>query len=286
VPAQAAGRAQAGAPAQAGDPADAINGVAADGGAQRATGDRLLLLLKTRGPLLAADLAAIVGISGEGARQQLGRLAEAGLVEATSAPRGVGRPAQVWALTAAAHARFPDTHAELTAQLLRAVRSELGEAALDRLIDRRAAESKEIYDTALAGAAELGERVARLAAARTREGYMAECRADGDGYLLIENHCPICVAATECQGFCRAERDIFRQVLGRNVSVQRTEHILGGDRRCTYRIAPQAPASPAPGQPETRGATRRVPVQRAGRRGAAGDGGPVARRSFPRRTAS
>ncbi len=212
----------------------------------RATGDRLLLLLKTRGPLTAADLAAILGISGEGARQQLGKLAEAGLVEATAEPRGVGRPAQVFALTSAGHARFPDTHAELTAQLLRAVRSELGDAALDRLIDRRTAESRALYDQALADAGDLGERVARLAAVRTREGYMAECRADSDGWLLIENHCPICVAASECQGFCRAERELFRKVLGQGVQVERIEHILGGDRRCAYRIAQDTPPAGKP----------------------------------------
>jgi predicted ArsR family transcriptional regulator len=65
---------------------------------------------------------------------------------------------------------------------------------------------------------------------------MAECRPEGDGYLLIENHCPICVAATVCQGFCRAEREVFERALGRDVSVERTEHIVGGDRRCVYRI--------------------------------------------------
>jgi predicted ArsR family transcriptional regulator len=205
--------------------------------AARPAGDRLLLLLKTRGPQTAADLAAALGVTGEGARQQLVRLAADGLVEATATPRGVGRPAQVWALTATGHARFPDTHAELTVQLLRAVRSELGEAALDKLIDVRAAESRAAYTAALEGSADLGERVARLAAARTREGYMAESRPEGDGYLLVENHCPICAAATECQGFCRAERDVFQQALGRGVSVERTEHIVGGDRRCAYRIA-------------------------------------------------
>jgi predicted ArsR family transcriptional regulator len=203
----------------------------------RPAGERLLLLLKTRGPQTAADLATVVGISAEGVRQQLIRLAEGGLIEATAEARGVGRPAQFWALTAAGNARFPDTHAELTAQLLRAVRSELGEGALDKLIARREAESRDAYAALLEGAADLGERVARLAAARSREGYMAEYHAEGDGYLLVENHCPICVAATACQGFCRAERAVFQQVLGSGVSVERTEHILGGDRRCAYRIA-------------------------------------------------
>ena len=33
---------------------------------------------------------------------------------------------------------------------------------------------------------------------------MAEVEPQDDGsLLLIENHCPICAAATSCQSFCR-----------------------------------------------------------------------------------
>src|SRR5262245_61351224 len=203
----------------------------------RPAADRFLILLKTRGPQTAADLGRATGVTGEAARQQLVRLAADGLVVATTAPRGVGRPAQVWGLTEAGNARFPDAHAELTAQLIRSIRAQLGEAVLDRLIESRAVDSRASYAEALAGAADLGERVARLAEARTREGYMAESRAEGEGYVLVENHCPICVAATACQGFCRTELDTFRDVLGPDVSVERTEHIIAGDRRCVYRIS-------------------------------------------------
>jgi predicted ArsR family transcriptional regulator len=203
----------------------------------RPAAERFLVLLKTRGPQTAADLGKATGVTGEAARQQLVRLAAEGLVVATEEPRGVGRPARLWSLTAAGNARFPDAHAELTAQLIGTIRAQLGEEALDRLIDARAAESKAAYAAALKGSAGLGEKVARLAEARTREGYMAESRATGEGYLLVENHCPICVAATACQGFCRAELDTFREVLGPEAEVERTEHIVQGDRRCAYRVA-------------------------------------------------
>jgi predicted ArsR family transcriptional regulator len=220
--------------------------------APRPAADRLLALLKTRGPQTAADLAAVLGVTGEAARQQLVKLAADGLVAAAAEPRGVGRPAQVWSLTDRGHARFPDAHAELTAQLLRSIRSELGEEALDRLIDARAAEARAAYASALEGSADLGERVARLAELRTREGYMAESRAEGDGFLLIENHCPICVAAAACQGFCRAERDVFEQALGEGVSVERTEHIISGDRRCAYRITPKGAPDAGPKKTKNR----------------------------------
>src|SRR5262249_18185544 len=99
-------------------------------------------------------------------------------------------------------------------QLLRSIRTQLGEEVLDRLIDARAAESRTAYAAALDGAADLGEKVARLAEARTREGDMAEAQPEREGYLLVENHCPICVAAAAWQGFGGAERDPFREGLG------------------------------------------------------------------------
>src|SRR6516225_10799221 len=94
----------------------------------RLAADRFLVLLKTRGPQTAADLGRATGVTAEAARQQLVRLAADGLVVATAQRRGVGRPAQVWGLTEAGNARFPDAHAELTAQLIRSIRAELGEA--------------------------------------------------------------------------------------------------------------------------------------------------------------
>jgi predicted ArsR family transcriptional regulator len=218
----------------------------------RPAGERLLMLLKTRGPQTAADLGARLGVTGEAARQQLAKLAGDGLVRATSEPQGVGRPSQVWSLTDRGHARFPDGHAELTVHLLQTVRSELGEEALDKLIAARAAESLAGYAAALEGAADLGERVARLAELRTREGYMAESQAVDGGYLLIENHCPICAAATACQGFCHAERDVFQRALGEGVSVERTEHIVGGDRRCAYRVAPKGAPQTGPSKRKRR----------------------------------
>jgi predicted ArsR family transcriptional regulator len=66
---------------------------------------------------------------------------------------------------------------------------------------------------------------------------MAEVQPAGGGdFLFIENHCPICAAATACQGLCATELSLFRDVLGPDASVERTEHIVSGDRRCAYRV--------------------------------------------------
>jgi predicted ArsR family transcriptional regulator len=197
---------------------------------------RILGLIKRRGPLRSKDIAGLLGTTAEAARQHVVKLADEGLLQAHIEKRGLGRPARYWHLTPAAHHRFPDTHAELTVCLIDAVRSTFGEAALERLILVREAQTRHSYHTALTGATNLRARVARLAELRTREGYMAEWQADAEGFLLLENHCPICTAAAACQGFCRAELEVFCDVLGPGVSVERIEHVLAGGRRCAYRI--------------------------------------------------
>jgi len=203
--------------------------------------DRLLGIIKRRGPQRVRDLGRALGITAEAARQQLQQLADAELVASETVKRGVGRPSRLWSLTAAGHARFPDTHAELTVQLIDAIRDRFGNAALDRIIRVRQGEICRGYRAALAGARTLAARVARLAEIRAREGYMAEWRKDGGGFLLLEHHCPICTAAAACQGFCRSELEIFREALGRDAAVERVEHLLAGARRCAYRITRAAP---------------------------------------------
>ncbi|UYQ74048.1 transcriptional regulator [Pelagibacterium flavum] len=190
------------------------------------------------GEKTAAELGKALGTSGEAARQQLVRLSEEGLVESWSQSRGVGRPSQFWRLTGAGQARFPDTHAALTVELLGIVGDTFGHDVLSRIIDTREERTKSVYHAAMSGADTLGERVARLADLRSAEGYMADWEADGEGgYVLYENHCPICAAATACQNFCRAELAVFRDVLGPDASVERTDHIVMGARRCAYRIS-------------------------------------------------
>lgn len=199
--------------------------------------DRLLFQLKTRGPAETLALAGALNISRQGVLQHLERLVADGLVDHADQRRGVGRPRRVWALTAAAQARFPDTHAQLTLEMLDAVRAEFGEGGVDRMIARREAATSRAYVEAMATAESLQARVARLTELRTAEGYMADWSPDpGGGFLLVENHCPICAAAAACQGFCRAELQVFRDALGPGVTVERTEHILAGARRCAYRI--------------------------------------------------
>lgn len=200
----------------------------------RTTADQILLLLKSKGPAQTKGLAEAMGISRQAARFQMERLAVEGLVEHVTERAGVGRPRRSWSLTPKGNQRFPDAHAQMTVELIEAVREEFGPAGLDRLVARREKATEFAYRKALEDAGTLEQRLARLAEVRVAEGYMAEwSRRDDGAYLLIENHCPICVAAAACQGFCRSELALFEMMLA-PAKVERTEHILAGARRCAY----------------------------------------------------
>ena len=139
---------------------------------------------------------------------------------------------------------FRSRHADLTVELIDAIRSSVGEEALDAVIATRTKNQRSVYSATVGQASTIESRVAALAQLRSLEGYMAEVTTGPDGSLAFtEHHCPICEAASSCQQLCRDELRLFQDVLGDDVEVERTEHLLSGDTRCSYRVVPVAIAS-------------------------------------------
>ena len=198
--------------------------------------DRVLMALKTRGPQSIAAIAQTMDVTAEAVRQQMSRLHAEGLVDAENHSTGRGRPRRSGGSRPPATA-LSDTHAEMTVQMIGAVRQLFGDEGIDRLIGVREAAMRATYHQAMLGASGLRDRLERLAQLRSAEGYMAELRRDGAGFLFIENHCPICSAAKACMGFCRSELELFREVLGEGARVERVEHILADAQRCAYRVS-------------------------------------------------
>jgi len=197
----------------------------------------VLELLKQEGASDSGALAARLGVSAMAVRQHLYGLRDERLVTYQEEARPLGRPAKLWRLTPEADRLFTDGHAELTVGLLGAMRDAFGEAGLGRLLAARTRQQVAAYRPRVPARGPLRRRLDALARVRTEEGYMAEVRPLGDGaFAFIENHCPICAAATACSGLCTSEVDVFRRVLGDDVSVVREEHILAGARRCAYRV--------------------------------------------------
>lgn len=199
---------------------------------------RIVKLLKTEGAMDSASLAGRLKVTAMAVRQHLYALQQEKLVTAEERPVPLGRPAKFWRLTKEADRLFPDAYAELNAALITSVQDAFGPDGMARLLDARFARQRADYASRITPSAPLARKVQQLARIRTEEGYMAEVKRDGAGFLFIENHCPICAAATVCQGFCSGELDLFRSSLGPGVAIERAEHIVSGDRRCAYRITP------------------------------------------------
>ncbi|MBY5922314.1 helix-turn-helix transcriptional regulator [Ferrimonas balearica] len=203
---------------------------------------KILYLLKQNGPMPLPPLAEALELTTMGVRQHLHKLEQQGLVAFEDRRFGPGRPSRHWYLSDAGHRQFGDRHQDLTLQLLDGIDALFGAEGLNQLISHRFESQKALYLETLAEAKSLGERVEKLARLRHQEGYMARVVPQGEGWLLVEDHCPICAAAARCRGLCQQELELFRTVLGDTLSVTRSEHLLEQGSRCAYLITPSKAA--------------------------------------------
>jgi predicted ArsR family transcriptional regulator len=201
--------------------------------------DQILHLLKMQGAQTASALAEQLHVSPMAIRQHLQTLKSRSWVTYQEERRPMGRPVKLWQLTLRSSDRFPDRHADLVLELLRSTESAFGSQGLERLMAERRHRQIQIYRSQLEQSAPKNwrQQVWLMAHLRSQEGYMAEVIEQPDQtLLLVENNCPICIAAQTCLKLCTIELEVFRSVLGTAVTVERVEHILKGDRRCAYRI--------------------------------------------------
>lgn len=200
---------------------------------------RILHLLKMQGAQTATVLAAALDVSPMAIRQHLQSLRANGWLTYQEERRALGRPVKLWQLTEQAIESFPDSHADLLVDLLKDIEATFGTGSTVLLLDERSRRQIQTYQErlGLASPATWQQQVSAIAHLRSQEGYMAEAVPQADEMiLLVENHCPIRAAAQVCLALCQAELTVFRTVLGAHVSVERTEHILQGDRRCAYLV--------------------------------------------------
>jgi predicted ArsR family transcriptional regulator len=202
------------------------------------THNKIIELLKVQGALTAKVLANELGLTTMGIRQHMLALEESGEVtfKDEKAPRG--RPTRYWSLTEKTNSHFADRHDELTVQLIDSVIAVFGDDGLEKLIRNREESSMKSYRLALADRYGAEEKLKMIAKLRSDEGYMATVAQEKDFFWLLENHCPICAAATKCVNFCRSELHLFQHLLEDVAVVTREEHIVEGARRCAYKVQP------------------------------------------------
>ncbi len=200
------------------------------------THQKIIQILKTQGEMTAKLLADELGLTTMGIRQHMLQLEDNGDVIFEDKKAKRGRPTRYWRLTENSNSYFPDGHEMLTVQLIESVKLIFGDVGMDRLISHREKESHKIYSQALSKGKDLFSKLKILAKLRSQEGYMATIVKEDNWYWLLENHCSICAAASECLNFCRSELNLFEELLKNEASISREEHIMQGARRCAYKV--------------------------------------------------
>jgi predicted ArsR family transcriptional regulator len=139
---------------------------------------------------------------------------------------------------------FPSNYDALAAGLLAAIESLGGDDLLEQVFTARrrqlGARVRDQMTERVAPDAPLADRVRELAVIQADNGYLADTTIDASGTIRLREHnCAIYHIAKGSPAACRAELELFREVLG--ADVVRDEHIASGDRCCSYRIADRTP---------------------------------------------
>lgn len=219
---------------------DTSSGTVADG----RTRDRVARLLLELGPSTAVTLAAHLGLSPAAIRRHLDAMLAEETITIRSAraagPRGRGRPARLYQLTAAGHAAGPTAYEDLAASALSFLAGVAGHQGVAEFAEARAAELERRVKPAVADA-DPADRPAVLAAAMSAAGYTASASSLPTGVQICQHHCPVQHVAERFPELCGAETAALARLLDSHV--QRLATIAHGDGVCTTHV----PLEPAPG---------------------------------------
>jgi predicted ArsR family transcriptional regulator len=223
------------------------------------TSDRVSQTMLEHGPVSAATLAELLGLTPAAVRRHLDAMtADGRVVEVAERPvrgkvRGRGRPARLFALSEAGRSAFPHGYDELAASALRFLAETGGEAAVEAFAKQRLAGVEQRYQALLADSgadkADVAVRLEVLSAALSADGYAASTQVTGNGVQLCQHHCPVAHVAVEFPQLCEAETAAFSRLLGTHV--QRLATLAHGDGVCTTHVPCSSPAHPEASAPVT-----------------------------------
>jgi predicted ArsR family transcriptional regulator len=224
---------------------EAVHGAISGEGRTREAVARLLM---ERGPVAAAEVAEVLGLSGPAVRRHVDALIADGEAQvakpAHRGPRGRGRPARHYALTDTGRARFGHGYDDLAVAALRFLAEHGGESAVRGFARARVTELIGAGAAQVAAADGPADRADALAGVLTARGYAAQARTAGAGVQLCQHHCPVARVAAEFPELCEAETRAFADLLGTHV--QRLATIARGDAACTTHIPAGIPGQRPP----------------------------------------
>ena len=204
------------------------------------TRERVVAVVSEHGPVTAAEVGALLGLTPAAVRRHLDALAEQHAVvehdPVGATHRRRGRPARSFVIADAGHESLSAHYDELAVHALRYLETAVGAHAVADFARERVAGLETRYAAQVTAAgSEPAARADALVLALTGDGFAASARPVGAGGLagvqLCQGHCPVKHVAEEFPALCDAETDAFSRLLG--VHVQRLATLAAGHHVCT-----------------------------------------------------
>jgi len=200
----------------------------------------ILELLKERDGATVAELAESLNMAPVSVRHHLDILQGDNLISVERLERkgNVGRPQQVYALTAVANEHFPDNFAALAAGLVRQLKKVLPPEQVEAAFKALAHDFAGKVQSDLAELS-VEERLERVTTFLNERGYLArwevnESASDGS-FLLHKCNCPYAGVSDEHSELCLMDQALINELMGE--SCQRIQSMANDGRCCTYLVA-------------------------------------------------
>lgn len=196
------------------------------------------------GPATASALGAQLKLTGTAIRRHLDNLVDSGFAEAgdrapfgptSSKPRGRGRPAKVYTLTAAGREAFDQAYDDLAISALRYLADGGGDGAVLAFARERAGDMERKYASVVSAGETVEQRAELLADALRGDGFASGIEQAGvAGVQVCQHHCPVARVAQEFPQLCDAEAEAFGRLVGAHVT--RLATLSHGDGLCTTHV--------------------------------------------------
>lgn len=207
------------------------------------TRDRVMTAVLEHGPVSAAQLGSLLGLTPAAVRRHLDTLTREGLIEVkliSNAKSGAGRPARRYVISRRGQTEIGDDYLEIAKLALAEIASTVGEEGITNFAHRRFATMEAKYQPIVdAAGSDVAARSKALAAALNADRFVATSNSLSVGTpmaaeQLCQGHCPIQELASSFPQFCDAETEVFSRLIG--VDVRRLSTMASGGHVCTTHV--------------------------------------------------
>jgi predicted ArsR family transcriptional regulator len=211
--------------------------------ADERTRDRVLTAVLEHGPISAAQLGQLLGLTPAAVRRHLDTLSKHGVIEVkliSNSRSGAGRPARRYVVSRQGQTEIGDDYLEIAKLALAEISRTRGEAGIIDFAEQRFAKMEAKYQPIVdAAGPDVAARSKALASALNADRFVSTSNSMNPGSALsaeqlCQGHCPIQELATSFPEFCDAETEVFARLLG--VDVRRLSTMASGGHVCTTHV--------------------------------------------------